>query len=419
MRRITDEGTSLVMPTWLVDLGFVQIKQRIADGSLLPLLDAELSRRGPPGRLQVVRLGYEKHRRDCSAMVLELAFASAAAEPPVTRELVLYLPRRATSPAPGRAWWYPADPYLPGLQQVIGGGDFLHPSRWDKAWAGLDPQAAASVRRLSYYPGHRASFLIGSAGASTQLVVKFVRRAAFGECVEVAERLAQTSLRDDIVVPRFLSYSSRQCALLYEYVPGTGLDQLDRAQRSTPHLRAQAGRVLARVHAVAAPGLRQWSAAKELGQTRLLVAELRRRVPSAEAIEPVFESLAPTLSRSRGPYLQLIHNDFSARNVLRRPGAGDASAAESLAVIDWDRAVLGPVERDLASFVSGFTSSRSEARASIDTYQRHTGRAIDVELVNAFVGHQRLLKLCRRALAAGRIGASDFEGVLRSGTPGV
>ena len=389
------------VPTSLVDLGFAQIKQRISDGSLLPLLDAEVSSCGHEGRLQAVRPGFEKHRRDSSAMILELAFASAAAERSVTRELVLYQPRRPASSASGRAWWYPADPYLPGLQQVTRGSDFLHPSLWDKPWAGLDPQAAPTVQRLSYYPGHRASFLIGSAGAASPLVVKFVCRAAFGESVQVAERLAETSLRDDIVVPRFVSYSSRQCALLYEYVAGVGLDQLDRAQRGAPRLRARAGHVLARVHAIAAPGLRQWNAAKELGQTRLLLAEVRRRCPSAEAIEPLFDSLVPILSRSRGPYLQLIHNDFSARNILRRPAANDVSAAESLAVIDWDRAVLGPVERDLASFVSGFTSSRSEARAILAAYQRHTGRTIDLELVNAFVEYQRLLKLCRRALAAG------------------
>jgi Ser/Thr protein kinase RdoA (MazF antagonist) len=177
--------------------------------------------------------------------------------------------------------------------------------------------------------------------------------------------------------------------------------------------------VLARIHAVAAPGLRQWSAAKELGLTRLLVADVQRRFPSAGAIEPFLDSLVPTLSRSKGPYVQLIHNDFSARNVLRRPRASEVPVAEGLAVIDWDGAVLGPVERDLASFVSGFTSSRSEARASVATYQRHTGRAIDLELVDAFLKHQRLLKLCRRGLAAGRIDTSDWEGVLRGSMPGV
>jgi Phosphotransferase enzyme family len=411
MRRVTDEGTCLSMLAWVADLGFAEIEHRIADGSLLPLLDAELTSCGPMGRLQAVRLGYAKHHRDCSAMVLQLTFASAAAELAVTRELVLYVPRRPASAVSARAWWYPADPYLPGLQHLTRGGDFFHPSRWEKPWAGLDPEVALSVRRLAYYPGRRASFLIDSAGASTQLVVKFVGRAAFGESVAVAERLAETPLGDDVVVPRLLSYSSRHCALLYNYVPGTGLDQLHRAQRSAPHLRAYTARVLARIHAVAAPGLRQWSAAKELGQTRLLVAEAQQRFPSVGGIEPFFDSLVATLSRSREPYLQLIHNDFSARNVLRRPSASEMHGPESLAVIDWDEAVLGPVERDLASFVSGFTSSRSEARASVATYQHHTGSAIDLELLDAFLKHQRLLKLCRRALAAGRMSPTDFEGV--------
>lgn len=67
-------------------------------------------------------------------------------------------------------------------------------------------------------------------------------------------------------------------------------------------------------------------------------------------------------------------------------------------MIDWGRALLGPREKDIASFLVGDLEVAKEDRAFIEQYQNKTGDRVDLELVNGFLQYRRLLKICRRVL---------------------
>ena len=166
---------------------------------------------------------------------------------------------------------------------------------------------------------------------------------------------------------------------------------------------------LAEIHLQALPIFSQWSPAKEIGKTRMLLDDLElRHSEAAAAIRPVFDQLAARLVHTARRHSQLIHNDFSAKNVLYNPTGFNAPVSEHLAVIDWDSAILGPPEKDIAAFLSWSLRRRQGLHAFLEAYQRKTGWTIDVELVNTLMQYQRLLKLCRRLLRGGDAGVASI-----------
>ncbi len=412
------------------------VKARLAGGSLAAALPALMpSADGAAGADEIigVRLRQEKHRRESTSMVLDVDLLPAGAAVPTPRSLVLHYPRAGSHSAVPRdlpsgvsgdshrdvpadrsplAWWYPADPYLPALQLTARPDTLLRGRDWrTTAGRGWRPDACYAARRLGYKPGQRASFLLEArqrAGdPAPPMVLKIVRRDAFQELLHRATVLGGSPLRQLIAIPRLIAVSPVHQAFLYEYQAGQGLDTLAPADLAAlrPVLATEFLRLTGLIHATDPGGLPAWSARVEMDKSRPLVEQVRRRSPAAEpALLAVVTRLGQEFAR-REPAGQLIHNDFTARNLLctsnsRVAGTGDARPAV-LNLIDWDSAVAGPVERDLAAFLSARLLDDDQVQGLLDQYGQGTGRRLDRSLVNSFISHQRLLKACRRFLVSG------------------
>jgi hypothetical protein len=403
-------------PHGITELPREQVQQGLLDGRLLSLLRSDASCR-QLGDVLHVRLAGEKHRRDSSALILELTVSSAGAATPCSYELVLLYARRPEAGESVSAWWYPRDPWLAALEHVVGNLPSLTNAAWERPWPreyGWD--ASVATRRLSYYPAQRASFLLSAPSWPGNLVLKLVRRSTFAGCLNIAEQLEQIGLGERVALPRLLASSASQSALVYEHLPGSSLDRLDRTTRRG--LASEAGDVLAEIHCAPAPALPRWDPVAELTQTRLLVSALRQSCPAAAAdIEPSFERLADRLTRPRPSHRHLVHNDFSFKNLLWQADGTSDEARGRLAVLDWDRAVLGPIERDLASVLSGLGGDAPRTSAWLASYQSRTGHQVDFALVEDLMKHQRLLKLGRRILKEVRPSESTLES-LRTLTDG-
>src|SRR5262249_32690348 len=149
-----------------------------------------------------------------------------------------------------------------------------------------------SVQRLLYNPGHRATFLLSSPRSAQKLILKIVRPDAFVACLDKIEAIECSVLHARIALPRLSSYALQEHVLLYEYLPGQGIDKLeaDGAANTPPWLYKEVASLLAEIHLQALPMVSQWSPAKEFGKTRMLIDDLELRQPeAAAAIRPVFD----------------------------------------------------------------------------------------------------------------------------------
>ena len=324
------------------------------------------------------RIKRQIHRRDSSSLILQLD------DSPNARELVLYYPRINDVRAPAaETWWYPHDPFLPGLERILTDRRFVATASRDQASPEADPRVpATSVRQLGYHPGQRATVLLSCARWPTSLVVKLVRPAAFGRALHIAAQIEGTRSRNFIDGSRFVAWSTAHAALVYEFAPGTPVKKVAAAGRN--ELSSQAAAALRSIHAAPLPDLPLWNPRAELAQSRSLIRPLRSCAPAAgDALERGLDALSVELTWSPAHPRVLVHNDFSSKNLIWN------TRAKRLAVIDWDRAVLGPVERDVASMFAVFGTS--------------PWRHVDMAHVNWITSHQKLLKSARRALAAAHL----------------
>lgn len=400
MSRVNASKSLTAAPSLTIP-SLAEVKRELAGGTLFADLHSRLPDCGVAGEFRGVELAHEAHRRDSSALILRLLFATGAQ--PAAKELILYYPRGTDDAAePGaQMWWYPDDPSLPALARMVDDHQALFAGHWGQSSADISLyDADVTVQRLAYQPGRRASFLLIAPRSGIRRIVKIVHRDTFDACVARAASIERSGLRDRILLPRLLGYSSHDCTLVYEYLPGAGLDTLDRSSPLGYRLGSEAVRVLAEIHRMSPPGLPHWDPHTECAQSRALVHELDRRYPEG-AIGRIFERLATALGERAGRYTRLIHNDFSAKNVLYRPDVFNTASPGPLAIIDWDSAVLGPPERDVASLLSGLVPRASTFGDWIDMFERRVGWSLDRDLVNAFMQYQRLLKVCRRALRDG------------------
>jgi aminoglycoside phosphotransferase (APT) family kinase protein len=253
---------------------------------------------------------------------------------------------------------------------------------------------------LLYNPAQRASFMLTTPHGHKRLVLKLVCADTFEACVAKHTAIMRSPLPDQLSLPRLIIYALQEQAVFLEYLQGIRLDQLAASQRMAilPWLCEAMVEALSAIHQATLPAFPQWSAADEIGKTHLLVTFLGQHDPqAADVIEPVFERLAARLLQHDYRSTTLIHNDFSAKNLLYRPA--EASAARRLAILDWDSAVLGPPEKDVATLLSGPLRRQIDQAELLQLYQRKTGRALDHQLVTTLVQYQRLVKLCRRVAA--------------------
>ena len=141
--------------------------------------------------------------------------------------------------------------------------------------------------------------------------------------------------------PLLLLRRGPERALIYSHVAGQPLDPRN------PREAALAGRLLARLHAMPAParGLRRLAAGPErlLRQAEAMLAACRPSPPLAALL-----AARPEMPARRPPPagLRLLHGDFTAANVILRPGGASAR------MIDWQCPALGDPAEDLATFLS-------------------------------------------------------------------
>lgn len=333
-------------------------------------------------RRHAQRIRREKHRRDSSSLILEV---DGSLSP---RELVLYYPRENNVRAPaGDAWWYPHDPFLPGLERVLNDRGLVARVGWNLACPDeYSACTSTSVRQLGYHPGQRATLLLSSERWPSSLVVKLVRPAAFAHAVRVATQIETTRSQQQINAPTLVGWSTTHAALVYNYLPGTALHQMSADRRHLFWGAAEAS--LRAIHSCPLPDLPLWDPEAELAQTRALIRPLRDCAPAAaDTLEHGLDALRLGLTWSPAHPRFLVHNDLSARNLIW------SIERQQLAVVDWDRAVLGPVERDLASLLSALGSSERRPLLS------DQAQAVDLALIDWVRAHQKLLKSARRALS--------------------
>ncbi|MBI2875301.1 MAG: phosphotransferase [Candidatus Tectomicrobia bacterium] len=401
---------TLALPEWLTRLSLEEIKDRLAQGSLLASLQKDL-RGGGRDALVGVRLAQEGYESESSFLILLLELKNPAAQSPYEKEVVLQYPHPGDPPSnrPIRSWCYPDDPWLPSLARMDRGHAFLDDTAWEKPWKRIFPQdGEISVQRLLYNPGRRATFLLSSPKSGAKLILKAIRSSDFEECLARVEAIQGSSLCDRITLPTLFSYSIRENAFLYEYLPGRRIDrfQADGASQIRPYLLEAVAGIASEIHQTAIPQLPRWSPQMEADTARNLLGRLEAHYPAAStAIRPLFERLfrgfvegARSYSYS---YSYMIHNSFSAKHIFCHAGGLNSLTPVSLAIIDWDSAVLGPREKDLGSFLAGFPDRKEECRLFLDRYQERAGCVVELKLVNCFLQYRRLLKACRQILRQG------------------
>lgn len=332
----------------------------------------------------------ERHNRELSSLIVGVSAASEH------EAVAVYLRSSGTL----HAWRYPDDPFLPALAAVTGAG-FFRRWHWERPWPAEQAHGRpANIQRLAYHPGRRAVFLLGWPGTAEQLVLKLLRPDLFAQSLACALAVEASGLASRVAIPRLVSYAPELHALLYEYIPGSPIRQLDLAD--TAALAAEAAEALAAIHRAPAQDLTPWNVARELRRSRAMLDDLARWLPDAAAeLLPALDQIGTRLAQAGGGGIRLCHGDFSARNVLYR-AAGYAPCGGGLAVVDWDSATLGPPERDLAAFLAVLRRFEQSQELFLSAYSRQVGYSPDLGLVDAFRQYQRWLKLCRRAFCDGQ-----------------
>ena len=112
-------------------------------------------------------------------------------------------------------------------------------------------------------------------------------------------------------------------------------------------------------------------------------------------IAPLFNQLSGCLTDSVDIYTHTIHNSFSPKHILYQADGSPPLRFGKLTIIDWDSAVLGPPEKDLASFLSGFSQGNEEIQSFIQLYERRTNCKVNRRLLHAFFQYRQLLKIGR------------------------
>ncbi|MBK9943774.1 MAG: aminoglycoside phosphotransferase family protein [Kouleothrix sp.] len=380
---------------------FDTIRMLLEQGDLPALLGAAPG----AGSLRGLRLIQQKHRRDSAALLIAAELAGRRGEIE-THELVLRYTRAART---ADAWCLPHDPELPGLARLGTHPGACATLAWDADWPGAGSRL--TLQRLLYNPGQRATFELTTASPARRYILKLLRADAFASSRARQLLLQHSGLGTQITLPRLIAGAPRDGALLYEFLPGQTIAQLDAYHNrpADPPLCDAIARTLVAIHASAPAGLPCWDGPGECARTRSMIADIPAHCADTAlaALAQIEARLQPIAGR---PHTGLIHTDFSARNVLYHRARPDTSPA--LAVIDWDSAALGPPEKDLASWLSP-AGRQADGPALFAAYARHGGTPIDQSLVDLFVQHQRLLKACRRLLS-GRYSPAKTNAIVQA-----
>jgi len=375
------------------------VKHPRAQGCLPPVVQDYLrkqERDRSPKRIEFLK---EKGGSSSSSLVC-LVLAVEFEDQQWPKELIVqYSSEESLFDGTARCWYYPDDPHLPTLTRMVSSRSFLQDAVWESPWKRMFlPDEEISAKRLLYNPGRAATFLLSSPSGDRKLILKAVRPDMFAECLNKAQGLSQSQLHDRISFPRLISYSSREHVFLYEYAPGRRIDKLRLAGMSELRsaLLDEVARTLQEIHRTTIPILPQWNPLREVARMRHLLRRLEISHPAIPfIIAPLLDQLSGRLTDGVDFHTKTIHNSFSPKHILYEAAGSPSLRLGRLTIIDWDSLVLGPPEKDLACFLSGFFQGSEEIQSFIRLYEWLANCKVNRGLLHGFFQYRRLLKICR------------------------
>ena len=367
-----------------------QLASALDDAAMRPVFDAAL--RGRSGqRVTACRVDRVKYhpRRNCSvSWLLELEdersgaryaqrmagrlCAAGEAAPRHARHVArtalpsrcgvsaLLLPRLELF-----AWFVPNDPRLPALgalcEAVNGRGSAL--ARALRALPDHPPEAPAEVRAalVQYVPESRACarFELTARDGRARCLYAKIDRAGGGPATDaVMQALYASPARRDgrLATPRPLLWQPTAGLHWQEGVAGSPL--LDLWPHCPPALSARVGRLLAALHATAAPLAHRVTEAELVGGPRASAALLGTVEPRWT---PLLDALLDALAAGQAMLHDLpavtLHGDLHPRNIL--------VDGERLVLIDLDSARAGAAALDLGAWIADTLSRALVAGAAL------------------------------------------------------
>lgn len=388
-------------PVSLRHRSFEEMKRALAEGELFHALQVFFEERGET--LAGVTLAGEKYAEESLFLVLLLKFGGGGGRIVSPREWVFQylLDDDLFGAGPIRFWFYPEDPELPVLARLHSSPGVFQEVAWEGCAGEIfREEGDFCMQRLLYNPGRRATFLIASEKRGERFILKIVRPKEWKAAQEKIAWIDRAGLREQILLPRRVAYSSREHLFVYDYLPGLRIDRLgtDREELKGA-IFEEVVLLLTELHRAALPGLPRWSPYREIGALSTLADLLKIRAPGiAAAVEPIVEMISDDLVERGRPGAQAIHNSFSAKHLLYHP---ERAGARKLAILDWESAAVGPPEKDIASFLASFSEGEEEARSFVEQYYGKGGVELDLKLVYRFIQSRRLTKVCRKILRGG------------------
>lgn len=386
-------------PVWLRKRSFEEMKRALAQGELLYSLQGFFQESGET--LAGIALAEERYDEEFAFLVLLLEFKGPGGRIVCPREWVFQylLDDDLFGAGPIRFWPYPDDPELPVLTRLHSSPGFFQEAAWEGCAGEIFPaDGDFCIQRLLYNPGRRATFLVVSERTGKKFILKAVRMKEWRASLEKLEWMDRAGLHKTILFPKIVASSSRDHLFLYDYLPGVRIDRLgpERREELKTGIFEEVAALLTDLHRTSLPGLPRWSPHREIGALSALTDLLEIRAPGiAAVVQPMVEAIADDLIQRNQTDTRPIHHSFSAKHLLYYP---DRGGDRQLAVLDWDSAALGPREKDLASFLAGFSEGEGEALFFIEQYRRKGGSELDLKLIHRFIQAKRLIKICRKVL---------------------
>lgn len=312
----------------LAKLPLVEIKHYLAQGALLSSLQNDTQKCSEEDPLTGIRISEERYEEGSAFLILNLEFKKPGTRLGYGKDLILqYLTDEGSSDeGPIRFWYYPDDPELPNLSRLASSSTFLQTVSWDRpARSGVEFGEEILIQRLLYNPGRRAAFLLSSEQGGKKRVLEIIRPKEFQGCLDKYTAIESSGLHDRINFPRRIAASGRESLFLYDYIPGLRIDKLEPGgmRNIRAALFEEVARILSEIHQIAIPGLSQWIPQQEIGMMSCFSECLEGAGHSTvlAVIRPVFEKLSECFIQKSGAYTHLIHNSFSAKQLLYDPGA--------------------------------------------------------------------------------------------------
>jgi hypothetical protein len=415
-----EKGSKPVFPEWLMKLSLCEVKKRLYEGTLTDSLQHDLV--DCDDHIVAIEYKREVHNRilGFSILILIFEFKAKAARRTYKKEVVFRYGygEDAESGSEARCWYYPNDPAILHLPDFVSSTAFIQEMDWDKPFHDLLPgDGKILTRRLQYNPNRRVTFLVSTPQTGKMFILKMVKPGDFDEFFSKAQAIHSSPLASSIILPRLVSYSSRESAFLYEYIPGIQIKKLEKCKRSElkSFLFREVVKILKEVHQTLLPAIPPWNPEISeivrmynlLGGLKLYHHSIKRQIEAV--IQPVVDRIAEFLSRQDHTYSHLIHNSFSESHIIYQSDNSNSYMRARLDVIDWDSVVLGPREKDVGSFLLRFANKKEDCRFFINLYENQTGFDLNRELLNCFLQYRIVSQFLRRGLKYNQLDENYFS----------